>query len=127
MDVFVKPTLTHVEGLKLTTVDTYVVVPLTLPKVVTNGEFSIQGMRSKTLTLVAAAQDLRFRVEMSPDGTKFSTFKDDILVAAGYFTYFWSDWDPDIAGLWHSMRISVKPNVAGVHGTGIFYLEAGTL
>lgn len=127
MDVFVKPTLTHVEGAKLTAVDTYVIVPLTSPGVDASGIFSIRGMRSKTLTVKAITKDLRFRVEMSPDGTNFSTFKDDVLVPAGYFTYFWSDWDPDIAGLWHSMRISVKPDAAGQHGTGTFYFEGGTL
>lgn len=122
-----KPVLVHTEGLKLTVADAYAVIPLTVPGVVTSGIFQIRGMKSKTLTLVAAAKALRFRVEMSPDGTNFSTFKDDILVAAGYFTYFWSDWDPDIAGLWHSMRINVKPDAAGQNGTGTFYFEGGTL
>ena len=127
MDVFVKPTLMHVEGSKLTIADAYAVVPLSVPRVVTSGIFSIGGMRSKTLILQATTKDLHFRVEFSHDGTNWSTMKEDFLVTSGHFTPLWSDWDTDLAGLWDSMRVSVKPAAAGQNGTGSIYFTGGTL
>ena len=127
MDVFVKPTLMHVEGTKLTVADAYAVIPLTVPGVVANGVFSIQGMKAKTLILQAATKDLNFRVECSHNGTSWSTVKEDYLVLSGYFTPLWSELDPDLSGLWHSMRVSVKPDAAGQNGTGSIYFTGGTL
>jgi len=124
-DVFVKPLLKGVAGLLLTSGNNYTAIPVTGG--LTSGIFNIRGLKSKTLTLIAAANDLLFRVELSSDGVNFGTRMTDILVTAGHFSDYWSELDPEIAGLWHSMRVSVKPNVGGAHGTGTFAFEGGTL
>jgi len=123
--MFVKPVLGHAEGSKLTTVNTYVPVPVTGGDAA--GVFGIRGLKSKTLVLTAATNDLKFQIEFSPDGTYWSTRLTDIVVAAGAWVLREDIGNTEIRGYWRHARISVKPNVNDTHGTGTFWFEAGTL
>lgn len=117
-DVFVKPILRHETGSLLTTVNTYAVI----------STFEIRGFKYKTFVLKAATNDLEFLIEFSADrGVSWVVRLTGLDVAAGAVLVKETETNAELRGLWTNCRISVRPNVADVHGTGSFEAEFGTL
>ena len=117
-DDFVKPVLTPaaIEGSLLTTVNGYTVI-----QVNSADYFKIRGYRSIMILADAATNDLHFKVETSHDAVKWRTKKEDWEITAGE-TDGESMMEP-----WNYMKISVKPQVGGAHGTGSFQIEGSSL
>jgi hypothetical protein len=89
--------------------------------------FSINGINSKTLVFTAAANDLEFLIEFSPDGVNWVTRLTGIDVAVGAYVIRNDIDNAELRGQWQLCRISVRPNVAATHGTGTYWFNGGTL
>jgi len=118
MEHFVKPKLRAWIGSKLTTVDTYVVVP---EIVVGTLYFYMRGLKSKVIQLSAATQALVYSIDVSNDNIIWvNKVTDQALTVATPVA-------ETLTEIWNYMRVQVKPAAAGVHGTITVNIVGGTL
>ncbi len=124
-DTYARPVMVNQTGSHLTTVNTYVPIPVTGGA--SNGIFNIKAIKSKTIVLSSVTNNLKFQIEFSPDGTNWSVRLTDIVVNAAAWALREDIGNTELRGYWQYCRISVAPNVAATHGTGTFYFAGGTL
>jgi hypothetical protein len=85
-------------------------------------------LKSKSIIFHAHTAALEFKIEFSPDdGTNWVERLADLDVAIGDYLLKTDTINTELAGLWQLCRISVRPNAAGVHGTGYYVFNGGTL
>lgn len=118
MEHFVKPKLRAWIGSKLTTVDTYVVVP---EIVVGTLYFYMRGLKSKVIQLSAATQALVYSIDVSNDNIIWVNKVTDQPLAVA------TPIGETLTEIWNYMRVQVKPAAAGVHGTITVNIVGGTL
>lgn len=119
MEHFVKPKLKSWSGTKLTTVDTYVTV---LDAITGTAYFLTRGYKTKTIQLSAATKALVYSIDVSVDGSIWvNKVTDQALATATPVVTSYVD------ELWNYLRVQVKPNAAGQHGTITVVMIGGTL
>lgn len=118
MEFFLKPKLQTRTGSHLTTVDTYVVVP----DDDTEEEYHYtRGYKNKLIELKCTVAALHFKIDVSNNLTDWHPKKAETAIAIGAFTF------ESMTEIWRYVRIQVKPQAAGVHGTLAVRVEMSTI
>ena len=122
VDSYVHPIINEATGSKLTALNTYVICTIVTPAdMVGLDNFSVKGLSKITLMLKAVTNNMHFKIEVSLDGSNWTTKFLDKFVIVGTPTPI------TLEESWSYMQISVKPAVAAAHGTGSFVMHGSSI